>query len=102
VVNLSGPPKHSEAVIYRVVDGEAILLNLDNGYYYSLNPLGSEVWAMCDGTHPLRSIVEQMCAEYDVAWDQAQRHVLELIHDLQREGLVTIHGLEAETRPAAR
>jgi hypothetical protein len=101
MLSLDAVPRHGEAVIDLVVEGEAILLNLDNGYYYSLDPIGSEIWSMCDGNCSLQGVADRVCAEYDVAWDQAQRDLLELIDDLQREGLITIHGMAEQTGPAA-
>jgi hypothetical protein len=95
VVDLDTIPRHGEAVIYRVVLDTAILLNLDNDYYYSLDPLGSRIWSMCDGTRALGSILDQVCAEYDVARERARCDLLELFDDLQREGLVTIDGVAA-------
>jgi hypothetical protein len=101
MLQLDSVPRHTEAVICRFVGDEAIVLNLDSSYYYSLDPIGSEIWAMCDGTHSVQSMLDQVCTEYDVDWDQARRDVLELIDDLQREELITIDGVAAETRPAA-
>ena len=91
-------PKHGEAVIYRVVEDTAILLNLDNDYYYSLDPLGSEIWSMCDGTQTLGSMLDRVCAEYDVEREQARGDLLELFDDLRREGLVTFADLAAPAR----
>jgi hypothetical protein len=55
-------PRHSEAVIHTVAEGQAILSKLDNGYYYSQNPIGTEIWSTCDGNRSLRSVVDQVCA----------------------------------------
>ncbi len=83
--------RHGEAVIHTAVDGEAILLNLDNGHYYTLDPIGSEIWGMLDGNCSLQCVVDRVCTDYDVGKDQARSDLLELVEDLQREGLVTIH-----------
>ena len=101
MLDLCAVPRHSEAVIYRILRGEAVLLSLDNSYYYSLDPIGSEIWGMCDGTHSVQSLLDWMCAEYDVARDRAQRDLLELIGDLQQEELITFDGSAEEPRPAA-
>ena len=82
-------------MIYRVVEDTAILLNLDNDYYYSLDPLGSEIWSMCNGTRTLGSMLDRVCAEYDVTRERARGDLLELFDDLRREGLVTFAGVAA-------
>jgi hypothetical protein len=101
VLSLDAVPRHSEGVIFRLVGDEAIVLSLDSSYYYSLDPIGSEIWAMCDGTHSVQSMLDRVCAEYEVDWDRARRDLLDLIDDLKREELITIDGVAAETRPAA-
>ena len=83
-------PKHCEGVIYRDIEGEAVVLNLDNGFYYSLNQLGTEIWELSDGTVSIQEIIQRVCEEYEVTYEQARDDVLELMEDLVREGLVTI------------
>lgn len=95
-IDLRATPSQGEAVIYQVIEDEAVLLNLDNGYYYSLDPLGSEIWAMCTGTRSLHAMLDRLCDEYDVTQDQAQRDLLDLVNDLWREGLVSVHEFEPQ------
>lgn len=35
---------NTPSVIYEILDGEAVILNLDEGIYYSLNESGKEIW----------------------------------------------------------
>ncbi len=41
--------KRSENVTFQNVAGEAILIRLDTGTYFSLNKVGTEFWEMLDG-----------------------------------------------------
>lgn len=100
LIDPNAVPRHGGDVIYRVVDGEAILLNLESGYYYSLDPLGSEIWALCDGAHALDDILNHICAGYAVSPAQARGDLLGLLDDLVREGLLTIGGPEGLDKAA--
>jgi hypothetical protein len=31
-------------IAHEIIDGEAIIVNLENGNYYSLNKTGAEIW----------------------------------------------------------
>ena len=42
--------KRSDNVTFQVVAGEAIVIRLDTGTYFSLNKVGTEFWQMLDGT----------------------------------------------------
>jgi hypothetical protein len=92
MVDAESRVKQSEAALCRVLDDEAVLLNLDSGEYYSLNPLGVTVWRLCDGSASIRKMVEQVCAEYEVGTERAQADVLAFIGDLAAEGLVAVEG----------
>lgn len=35
---------NTPSIIYEILDGEAVILNLDEGIYYSLNESGKEIW----------------------------------------------------------
>ena len=62
-------PKRREGVAAQVVTGEAVLLDIESGEYFSLNPVGGRIWELCDGTRSTAEIVSVMCDEYDVALD---------------------------------
>jgi Coenzyme PQQ synthesis protein D (PqqD) len=55
-----------DRVMVQQVEGDSVLLDIDNGEYFSLNEVGSRVWELCDGTRSLASIAEMICTEYDV------------------------------------
>lgn len=74
----------------RVIEGEAIIINLDNGIYYSLNEVGTAIWELADGKSTIKEIADAVCKEYDVDYEEAEKDVLEVVNDLVREGLVVV------------
>ena len=84
-------PTRAEAVAFRVIDGEAVLLDLDNGVYYTLNEVGTLAWGLCDGLTSTEVIVTAITDEYQVDTEAAREDLQELLSDLASEGLVTIH-----------
>ena len=81
-------PKRREGVAAQVADGEAVLLDIQSGQYFSLNPVGSRIWELCDGTKSAGEIVSVICDEFDVAEDVATADVHEILDELQNEKLV--------------
>jgi len=80
----------SSHVIDRAVRGEALLIHLNSGEYYSLNALGTQVWALMDGQRSLGDIAQALVVEYDVTLEQAQMDVLNLAMSLLEEQLVVL------------
>lgn len=74
----------------RVIDGEAIIINLDSGIYYSLNEVGTAIWELADGNRTIREIAKAICDEYAVDHEEAEKDTLEVVNDLVGQGLVIV------------
>jgi hypothetical protein len=59
---LSCPPE----VLSRVLDGEAVLLQLDTGMYFGMNDVASRIWERIVKGATVREIVEGISAEFEV------------------------------------
>src|SRR5262245_27102009 len=77
-----------EEVASKVLDGEAIIINLANGNYYSMDKVGGLIWQMIEGKHSLEEMIAAISAGYDASREQAQADVEHVIEDLLRENLV--------------
>ena len=80
----------SQDANFTILDGEAVLLNLDSGFYYTLNPVGTTVWQLIDGVRTLHDIQEAICDRYDVSKEQAIKDLVSLANDFCKEGLVRL------------
>jgi hypothetical protein len=88
---LEGSYHRSKKITWRVVEEDSVLLNLDTGYYYTLNEVGRFLWESLDGTKKLSAIHKEILDHYDVDPETAKNDILELIDDLLKEGLAEIH-----------
>ena len=87
-----------------VIDGEAILINLASGIYYSMDGVGGVVWRMIADGHRVRDIAATIAARYDVPPEQAQADVQQLVAELIEHRLVVsadADGPDAVAGPAA-
>ena len=78
----------NQAVLWRELDGEAILLDPKEGCSYNLNAVGTLVWKMLDGTHTTHEIVNAVCTFYEVEYEQANQDVEQLLDDMRKNNLV--------------
>jgi hypothetical protein len=70
--------------------GEAAILNLKNGVYYGLNPVGARVWNLIQQPRSIAEIRESILTEYDVDAARCEQDVLELLEKLNVEELVEV------------
>jgi hypothetical protein len=79
---------NEQQVAAKVMDGEAILINLATGAYYSIGATGGFIWSLIERRLSIQDIVRAVTAHYDVAQPRAEADVLRLSEELISEGLV--------------
>jgi len=77
-------------VIFRELDGEAIILNLATGNYFGLDEVGTRMWTLIADSGTLRHAVDVMAGEYDVDRAALEGDVLDLASGLLDKGLVQV------------
>jgi hypothetical protein len=76
------------SVVFRELDGETVLLNLDSGVYFGLDAVGTRVWALLLEHGATAPVCVQMEREYDVNRDELERDVHRLVGELREKGLL--------------
>jgi hypothetical protein len=72
----------------RAVDGKGILVDLESGYYFSLNRTGQFIWEQFDGSRTLHDIARLMVDQFDVDEETSLSDCIELADRLGADGLV--------------
>jgi hypothetical protein len=80
--------QHSPQATFQEVAGEAILIHLHTGTYYSLNDVGTSFWNLLDGQRSIGQCADQIAAQYDAPREVVLADLLELAGELANEGLV--------------
>lgn len=80
--------KHSPNVPWRTIDGKGILVDLDSGFYFSLNKTGQFVWAQIDGERSISDISRKLVDQFEVEEATAIQDCLELAEQLMGQGLL--------------
>ncbi|MBK8048553.1 MAG: PqqD family protein [Anaerolineales bacterium] len=76
------------SVIGEVVDGEAIIVNLDTGVYYSLREPGATLWQRLERPISLHALTACALALYVGDAEEITAWVRTLVDELVREGLL--------------
>jgi len=78
----------------KVIDGEAILINVANGMYHSMDDVGAVVWELIEEGHSLGQISECIAARYDAPLETVRTDI-ERLGDELLEG----HIVDLDTEP---
>jgi hypothetical protein len=77
-------------VLFRDLNGEAVILNLTDGKYYGLDEVGTRMWELLSESGRLDQTFQTLLQEYDVAPDQLQTDLLRLVDELVSRGLLDV------------
>lgn len=77
-------------VMFRQVGDETVILDLDKGTYFGLNPVGARVWQLLSDGHQVPAMIATLLEEFDVAQEQLQLDLDSLVSELISRGLVTV------------
>jgi hypothetical protein len=77
-------------VLSRVLDGEAVLLDLASGTYFGLDVVATELWEMFRAGETVGAIRARIGERYQVDDATLRRDLGELVAELVRRGLVEV------------
>lgn len=70
---------------------ESVILSLNDGMYYGLDPIGTHIWRLLDRPRQVREICGVIQEGYEVGSAECEQAVLALLRDLITRGLVEVH-----------
>src|SRR6185369_13419899 len=82
-------------VAAKVIDGEAVIINLASGMYYSLNGSGSAVWELIEKGCTLAEASDAVRSAFNISAEIAERDVSRLWENLLAENLVVVSDLKS-------
>jgi len=70
--------------------GEAAILNIKNGVYYGLDPVGARIWQLIQQPRSVDEVHETLVGEYEVEPERCEQDLITLFEKLLAEGLVEL------------
>lgn len=77
-----------DAIAWREVDGETLLLDLATSKYLSINPSATILWRLLAAGTTREALVDALVAEYGIDSSQASEDVDAFLEDCTARGLV--------------
>src|SRR5262245_17760554 len=78
-----------ERVTWDEIDDETLIINVETGYYFSLDGVGSLIWSMLVAGVDERDMVARIVSEFEVEESTARADLHELVDALATEELVS-------------
>jgi Coenzyme PQQ synthesis protein D (PqqD) len=81
-------------VIQEIIDGEAIIADLGQGFYYSLDAVGSKVWGALVSGSTVGAIIEAFASHFSAGREEVAAGITQLVERLAEEQLIVPAGNE--------
>jgi hypothetical protein len=88
-------------VMVRILDNEAVFLNLETERYIGLDPTGTRMWQLLTAAPAIRAAFDQLLDEYDVTPELLQSDLAQFLSQLIDNGLLRVVSSDVEAAAAA-
>jgi len=82
--------RQAEDQISSKLDNEAVLMSIDNGEYYKMNPIATDIWEMISNPKKISDIINTLLQEYDVSKEKCAKEVFEFLNHLNEKNLISV------------
>ena len=88
-LSLDSTVRISGDVVFREIDGEAVLLDLGTSIYFGLNEVGTRIWNLLQQDGSLQKTLDALEREYaEIPRDRLEQDLLELVSQMLERGLL--------------
>ncbi|MEO0925482.1 MAG: PqqD family peptide modification chaperone [Cyanobacteria bacterium J06643_13] len=82
------------------VGDETMMMDVDRGMYYALNPVSSRIWALLEQPLAVQEICDRLLEEYEIEPAVCQQEVIKFLGQLLDRQIVTVVRHETDTTPS--
>ena len=80
--------KIREEILWKVVDGEAVVVNPESDNFLYFNKTGTEIWELLVENYGLEEILERLARKYKTSPKKIQQDCEKFVQDLRKKELI--------------
>lgn len=77
-------------IIFSELDGEAVMVSMERGEYYGINPIGTQIWGEIETPRKVSDLCELLITDFNVTLEQCGKDVLAFLNMLAEKGVVKV------------
>ncbi|NMB71392.1 MAG: lasso peptide biosynthesis PqqD family chaperone [Bacteroidales bacterium] len=75
-------------LIFSDMDGETVMMSIQNGEYYGLDEVGSRIWQLLENPESAETLTQKLIEEYEVSQETCLSDVMEFLNILAEKKLI--------------
>ncbi len=80
----------NEDIIFSNMDDETVMMSIDKGEYYGVDPVGRRIWELMETPVKVSIMCETLNGEYNVGPEQCRKDVLAFLAQLSEKDVLKI------------
>ncbi len=80
----------TENTAARIIEGQAVIMTMEDNTLHTLNNVGSKMWELCNGQRTIEEIIQAIQDEYTISREEAKADCESFIHELCIKGILTL------------
>ncbi len=88
-ISLNTILKKEDNFIETEIDGERIVMHIDNAEFFVFNPTSQAIWSAIDGSNSISDICQALKEQFEIEGSAYEQDVLDFANDLGKKNLVT-------------
>ena len=89
-IGLSSVASRNEAIVFTDLDDTIVMMDVDEGQYYELDPIGARIWALIESPRPVAEICDALADEFDADPDTCRQDTLEFLETASEYRIVQV------------
>lgn len=89
-ITLSTLVQRNQSLVSTRIDEDTVMMSIDNGEYYGLNPIGTRVWELIENPVVVSQIISRLQDEFDVSPEVCEADTMEFLNQLYAKNLLYI------------
>ena len=89
-INLETRISRANGFVTAPVNNELMMLNVEQGAYFSLDPIAAKIWELIESPSIVQDIVKTLQTRYAVSLEQCQADVLSFLAKLHENGMILL------------
>ena len=79
-----------EELVSSDLDGETVMMSVENGKYYGMDAIGSRVWALIKRPRSVAELCDILLTEFKVDRERCEKDVLIFLNKMAEDNLIRI------------
>jgi len=81
-----------EEIVASDIDGETVMMSVENGEYYGLDDIGSRIWELIEKPVRVSDLIDTLLERFDVDRETCEKDVLTFLNGLNEDKILAVKG----------